>query len=450
MKRSILALSLLLVASAVFGRDDGERREKREPEAGREPEQEEAPFQAPTRSFTAGVLVDLRFAYTDGTRGFLDRGLGKVRYGGDENGNRRAIFRLAQLSFIADAQLFASLGAHLHLNLDAEPDRGSAADRLDLIEAFFRYRFEVGSEKELRGRVGLFFPPISLEHPGPAWTTVYTITPSVINSWVGEEVRAGGAEVTYAHVGLENEISASASAFGWNDPGGSLVAYRGWAAHDRQTGFADRIPLAPIPAISPGGLFEGQAPWAEPIRENDHRAGYYVAASWERYQRLKVNGIYYDNRASPMVFDSEQYGWHTKFYDLGAVYSFTQGSQGPELLFQYLDGNTWMGNLAPVLPKVHVDFRSAYVLFSLPVGRQRFSFRYDWFETVDLDELRNVDNNDETGSGFTLDYQYRVTEKQRLALELLGVRSDRSARASLGLPAQAHELLFQVSYRLRF
>jgi hypothetical protein len=442
LNKRILLLCGLLVANRAPAREP--------PQTEQPPESEEVPFQAPTRSFTAGVLLDLRFAYTDGTRSFLDGGLGKVRYGGDESGNRRALARLAQLSFIADAQLFSSLGAHLHLNVDAEPDRGDAVDRLDLVEAFVRYRFEVGSEKELRGRVGLFFPPISLEHPGPAWTTVYTITPSVINSWVGEEVRAGGAEVTYAHVGLENEVSVTASAFGWNDPSGSLVAYRGWAAHDRQTGFADHIPLAPIPAISPGGVFEGQAPWAEPIRENDHRAGYYAALSWERYRRLMVNGIYYDNRASPMVFDSEQYGWHTKFYDLGGVYSFTEGTEGPELLFQFLDGDTWMGNLAPLLPKVHVDFRSAYLLFTVPLGRQRFSFRYDWFETVDLDELRDIDNNDETGSGFTVAYQLRVAEKQRLALELLGIRSDRLSRSSLGLPNQANELLLQVSYRLSF
>ncbi len=151
--------------------------------------------------------------------------------------------RLSQLSFLADARFLSSLGAHVQLNFDAEPNRGGAVDRLDLIEAFLRYRFGVGDESEIRGRVGLFIPPISLEHPGPAWTTVYTITPSVINSWVGEEVRAGGAEATFAHVGLDNELSATAAVFGWNDPSGSLVAFRGWAAQDRQTGLGDQIPL---------------------------------------------------------------------------------------------------------------------------------------------------------------------------------------------------------------
>ncbi len=143
-----------------------------------------------------------------------------------------------------------------------------------------------------------------------------------------------------------------------------------------------------MPSIGPGGVFETQAPWTAPVTEIDHRAGYYAAASWERYRRFTLNGIYYDNRANPMAFDSGQYGWHTKFYDVGSVYSFANGTEGPEILVQFLGGNTWMGNLAPGLPKVHVDFRSAYVLFTVPLGRQRFSFRYDWFETVDLDELR--------------------------------------------------------------
>lgn len=413
-------------------------------------EESDEPFSQEEPRFEAGLLFDLRFAYTDDTLGFLDGGLGKTRYGGDEEGDERALARLSQLSVTADLRLFEGLDAHLQVNVDAEPDRGSAADRLDVIEAFFRYSFGLGGQNQARGKVGLFFPPISLEHPGDAWTTFYTITPSVINGWVGEEIRSLGAEVSFARTGMENELSLTAAGFGWNDPSASLLAYRGWAAHDRQTGFADRIPLPPLPSIGEGGVFSGQAAWAEPIREVDDRVGYYAAASWDNYRRFLVNAVYYDNRARPDAFDSEQYGWRTRFYDLGALLTFGDGTTGPELLTQYLSGDTWMGSQAPGLPKVTFDYRSFYSLLTVPLGRHRLSLRYDWFETVDRDEFEAVDDNDEDGNGVTLAYLVRTADRQRLALELLRVSSDRDGRAAIGLPPAAVEWLFQLSYRVSF
>jgi hypothetical protein len=47
-----------------------------------------------------------------------------------------------------------------------------------------------------------------------------------------------------------------------------------------------------------------------------------------------------------------------------------------------------------------------------------------------------------------LDYLFRVTDKQRLALELMRVSSERPARAAIGLPVGAVEWLVQISYRL--
>jgi hypothetical protein len=180
----------------------------------------------------------------------------------------------------------------------------------------------------------------------------------------------------------------------------------------------------------------------------DDRAGYYVAGSWDNFQRLLVNALYYDNRAEPMAFDSEQYGWHTRFFDAGALVTMGDGTAGPELLVQFLSGDTWMGNLAPALPKVSFDFRAAYLLVTTPFGRQRLSFRYDWFETIDRDEFAAVDNNDEEGFGVTLAYSVRTAEKHRLAFELIRLESDRLGRAFLGLPTETVEWSFQVSYRL--
>jgi hypothetical protein len=411
-------------------------------------EQEEEPFEEPARGFDAGLVFDLRFAHTGETRSFMDGSLGKTRYGSDESGGSRSLLRLSQLSFIADARFSENLGAYAQLNFDSEPDRGDAGERVDLVEAFLRLRFGLGEQNEIRGRGGLFIPPLSLEHPGTAWTTVYTITPSVINGWVGEEIRSLGGEISFVRTGLENEVSLSGAGFGWNDPNGSLLAYRGWASHDRQTALADRVPLPPLPSFEEGGIFSAQAPWAEPVREVDDRAGYSVAASWDNYRRFLVNAIYYDTRARRDAFDGEQYGWAAKFYDLGLRLSLGDRANGPELLGQYLAGDSWMGNQAPDLPKVRFDYQAAYSLLAVPFGRQRVSFRYDWFRTEDRDEFRGGDDNDESGYALTLAYLFRVTEQQRLALELLRVSSERPARSAIGLPPEAVEWLVQISYRI--
>ena len=76
---------------------------------------------------------------------------------------------------------------------------------------------------------------------------------------------------------VENELSVKGAIFWNNDPTGSLLAYRGFAIHDRQTGYRDRLPLPPTPSLEPGGLFEQQAPWVEPLFAIDDRPGYYGA-----------------------------------------------------------------------------------------------------------------------------------------------------------------------------
>src|SRR5258705_9405197 len=43
-------------------------------------------------------------------------------------------------------------------------------------------------------KAGAFFPPISLENTEIGWTSPWTLTPSAINAWVGEELRTIGLE----------------------------------------------------------------------------------------------------------------------------------------------------------------------------------------------------------------------------------------------------------------
>ena len=84
--------------------------------------------------------------------------------------------------------------------------------------------------------MGAFFPPISLENDGIGWTSRWTLTPSAINSWVGEELRTIGAELRVEHRGDAGTFSAQAALFGRNDPAGELLAARGWSMGDLTSG----------------------------------------------------------------------------------------------------------------------------------------------------------------------------------------------------------------------
>src|SRR5262245_19862452 len=82
-----------------------------------------------------GALLDTRFIVSDDTSTWLDGGLGKTRYGGED-----ATARLSQASFLVSASLNDEFSAQLHLNVDAEPEEIQTGSRIDVIEAFASYR----------------------------------------------------------------------------------------------------------------------------------------------------------------------------------------------------------------------------------------------------------------------------------------------------------------------
>lgn len=389
-----------------------------------------------------GGILDARFASTDDSSSWFDDGLGKTRYGGEDRGGKE-VMRLSQASLVISSAFRQDISARLQLNVDAEPSRSWQRGRIDLIEAFVRYNPVLSSRIRLRIRGGIFFPPVSLENIGTAWNTPYTITTSAVNSWIGEEVRIHGAEFTTVLSGGLNEVALSVGAFGNNDPTGTLLAWRGWALHDRQTGLSDRLPLAPISAIQPGGFLSRQAPHAQPFREVDGKPGYYTAASWNRVGGLELTGLYYNNRGRQTEFDGLQYAWKTYFANFGLRFPI-----GPnvEVLSQVLGGRTAMGFGDMVAAK----FYATYLLVSMTKGSNRVSLRYDNFNVEDDDSFRALDDNNEDGDAWTLCYIYNIRNLYRIAFELLRIHSERPIRAELNLPVETTELLFQASFRVQF
>jgi hypothetical protein len=393
-----------------------------------------------------GGVVDVRYAHTGDTRSWLDGGLGKLRYGAGVDG-RADLLRLSQLSLLLDAELTPVLTAHVQLNADAEPDEAGLRARADLVEAFVLYRPELSQRVRLRLRGGAFFPPVSLEHEGPAWTSAYTVTGSAANSWIGEEVRTVGAEGSVVLKREQDEVRLTGAGFGSNDPAGTLIGWRGWSIHDRQTGFGDRLAYPQIPGMGPGLPFERNARWVGPMVEIDGRVGWYAGATVRRSGVFEARALRFDNRGLQTAFDGKQYAWKTRFNSFGLRVELPGRVH---VLGQYMEGDTHMGRTPAGGEQVLVPFYAAYGLASVPVRRHRLSVRYDWFRTEDRDVLPDLDPNGEDGSAWTACYAFEATRSLRFAAEVIRVESDRAMRPLLGGPPHAEETLVQLSWRTSF
>lgn len=410
--------------------------------AAASPAQDEPPH------FSVGGILDTRFVRTDDTRSWLDAGLGKSRYGALVGGEEAELARLAQASLLLDASLSEVLLAHVQLRIDAEPDAFLKRGRVGLVEAFATWRPELSPAVRLKLRTGLFFPPISLEHPLRGWTTTYTITPSAVNAWIGEEVRTAGLEGSLVlRAAKDNEITATGAVFGMNDPSGTALAWRGWSMHDRTSQTADELPFAAFPFFKPGGTFAAVAPWVSPIREVDGRLGWYAGGSWRWPAVLDARALHYDNRGRPDVFDGRQYAWKTEFTNLGLRAELP----GPiELLGQHLWGTSGMGLAPDGSLMVNTAYRASYGLLTARAGRHRFSVRYDKFEVEDRDANRVEDDNTDDGEAWTAAYALQTGDHHRLALEWMRITSEHPQRTKVALPTHAEEDVFQASFRLLF
>ncbi len=394
--------------------------------------------QGPAATFDILGVVDARLILSDDTKSWEEEGLGKTRWGGDANGDSRVIGRIAEASLIAVSRLTWDWTGVVHVKVDSQQEHP-----IDVVEAFLRYKPVPTSEYKWEAKFGAFFPPISLENKAIAWTSPYTISSSAINSWVGEELKTIGGEVKVSREFEDFELSLTGSAFLANDPAGTLLAWRGWAIHDREAGLFDRLPLAPIRAIEPGGSVERQARWVEPFHQIDNRIGAYAGLNIDHHALGSFSVLYYDNQSFDRAFDGFQYAWDTYFASAG--YENTLPG-GVKLISQVMAGNTSMGTRPLLGSKVDNDFWSAFVLLSKNFSGHRFSLRYDHFEVAD-DDFTPDDLNQENGNAITAAYVVRPFDKQRLTLEVLHINSKRAERQFLNWPVTAKETILQASYR---
>jgi hypothetical protein len=377
-------------------------------------------------------IADLRLGVADVERGWVDGGQGKSGLGDGAGVNvpRAALAWTPSLGF-----MFAA-----HVTAQYEPD---ASPDLDINEAYLSFRAPPSALGQISVRAGVFYPPVSLEHTGAAWSTPDTLSASAINTWIGEEVLVTGLEVTLRHDFGDHEISATGAAFGWNDTAGTLLSFRGWALHGLTTGVDTEWRLPPLSPFMRTKQDDG----TYPVRELDHRAGYYGRLEWRPPAPVVLSAIYYDNAGDRTSADSEmQWAWETRFFDAGLRW---EPDGATTILAQAMKGETLMGFRSQGQIWVDVGYRAAYVLARRQFGPDALTGRLDWFETTDR-TLQALDDNTEDGWAATAAWRHRIADHLDLIVEAQHIRSSRAYRAYGGEPPRASENLLQSALRVSF
>ena len=165
--------------------------------------------------------TELRLVDTDGRDSFLDGGLGKLRYDGDDETLQLGRARLAWRGAVA---------GDWHASVDLSAWSLDDHNPVDVTEAWLEWRPVPTSAWRSNVKIGAFYAPVSLEHRAPGWSNPYTISSSALNTWVGEELRTIGAAYELEHLGIADggrfDYGGQVAVYGWNDPAGATIAAR--------------------------------------------------------------------------------------------------------------------------------------------------------------------------------------------------------------------------------
>ena len=383
---------------------------------------------AKAMDFTFDGYADARVIIPVMERSWVDGGEGKLRFGGNQpSPNLRLVEAIGQASLALTSDLT------LISVLRIEPEQRSGVDAL---ETYLAWRPQADGDWQYAAKAGAFFPTISLENDDLGWASPYTLTPSAINSWIGEELRTIGGEGTLTRHTDWGTISAVGALMCCNEVAGVLIADRGWALDDRPTGLFERIRIPDATVKLFGGHGPGRTGEFDDI---DGHVGWYAGLNWDVPGWARVSLLRYDNNADPFAFTANDSSWLTRFWS-GAIKT---NVAGVTVLAQGLSGDTAIGFSG----KLSVtNFQSAFLLASYDIGDWRLSARTEAFQT----RHPGFRAMDEDGDAFTLALIWSTTDWLRLSAEALALDSHRTERLVQGLAPGQNGLQFQVGARAFF
>jgi hypothetical protein len=387
-----------------------------------------APFAARAQNVSVNGLLDLGLAMPSVDPSWLKGGFGKLDNGG---GGGRSPTVVGQAMADFRLQLDPSLSGFATFRV--APDQHAP---LDILEAYARYQ-PISTPSWLWSvKLGAFFPPISLENESVGWTSPWTLTPSAINTWVGDELRTIGGETNVEWRYGTGALGLTGAVFGWNDPAGTALSDRGWVFDSRPIGLFGQLRRP--------DAFASQTPLREePFKEIGGQPGWYAGASLRQDELGRLTALYYDNRADPAAFIGNDFGWRTKFASVGLETYIGD----VVLLGQAMAGQTEIDPVANF--RAITDFQSAYLLAGYYFGEFRVAGRVDVFATQAHDN-RGGSGPGEHGRALTLSGSWTPVRWLRLSTELLYVGSYNGNRAAAGIRTDASEVQGQLVARFFF
>lgn len=338
--------------------------------------------------------------------------------------------------------LSTAWSAHGVLNAYQDPE-----STLGFSQAYVKYQPLTQSRYKWHLRVGGFYPLLSLENPDIGWVSPYNYTNSAINSWVGEELKTFGLEATLKLPGRSfrspHSFTFVGATFKGNDPAGTLLSWRGWAMHDRQTLFNEAIRFAPIASLNTPQL-QFQANQVLPFTEVDGRFGYYAGIHWDYLKQSQFRFYYYDNNGDPAALNRKtgQYAWDTSFSSAAWLYKLTSKTR---VIAQLMSGKTAMGHNRGIDNR----FYSHFIMLSHKMDKHRVSIRYDYFEVTDVDDWI-LDPNASQGEGITATWRYQITPQWQLGIEGTAMDSQADNRAAIGFKSSFSQQQIALNAQFRF
>ena len=382
---------------------------------------------------TSGI-VQAGYVVADSQTSFLNKGTGTLRH--DENS-----LILQQAIVQVDSTWTSSFSSTLVLNAYTDGEQSIAPSQVQI-----KYQPIIKTEIKYSLRIGMFYPELSVENTDTGWLSPDTYTQSAINTWFGEELRIFGAEASLFKSGRR-----SASPWSWdakiglykgNDPIGSVIAWRGFGMHDRQSLFNERVEFAAYPfVVSNEGI--NHPSWVEPFHELDSRFGGYLGVHLNYLRRTEFKYYRYDNFADPNAVNSQRlYAWRTKFHSLALNHKVSKNWQ---VKSQLLHGSTLMGNNF-----VHVDYTAGFLQSTYAVSAtSKITARIDVFDVSERDDIPE-DVNTSFGHAITLNYQYNINQQWRIGSEIHLNKNTALNRRSLGVLPQQHERQWLLIADYRF
>lgn len=379
-------------------------------------------------------LASAGYVVTDDRESINDGGFGKYRYGGSSSGDGEKEFKVNELAALFNARLGSEISAFLHLQHQPEFD-----NPVDIVEGFINYRQATSSQWRPKAAIGAFFPDLTFENRGPAWSNRYTISNSAANSWIGQEVRPIGVKAGYDYRSMDYNASIEALVFGWNDVSGTALGHGGFTISDVKTPIFGKVRLPDVQG-------ERQNEHRDPFRELDNRPGLSIEAEIDHNQYGRAALVLWDNFADLDSTSSAQtMAWRTRFASIaGEIYlphDFT-------LLPQFMLGETIAGK--PDGSSNGTNFTTGSVLLAKDWRNFRFAGRAEYFDQNNTPFCQPgcVDWS-ENGYALTGAVSYFIGHNHRITAEAY-FASYTQAEGEDSTPFDEQETAFQLNYQFTF